>query len=115
MPRDPALELAFRDGLGPLPEVLTERPMFGGLCFMLGGNMIGAARQGRAMYRVGAVAEPQALALAGTEPMTHGGRAKPGYVWLSGPALSDPAIRRALARMAVDFTRTLPEKDHAGC
>ena len=111
MPRDPQLEADFRADLGALPGVLSDRPMFGGLCFMLNGNMLGAARQGRAMYRTGPAAEAEALTIPGTEPMVQAsGRRMPGYVWLSGPGLADPTTRRRLAAMAIDFTRNLPPK-----
>ena len=65
MTRDPGLEEVMRDDLGELPG-LSEKPMFGGLCFLAHGNMICAARQGRAMYRVGKSRNDDALALLGT-------------------------------------------------
>ncbi|MEH6788334.1 hypothetical protein [Paracoccus sp. (in: a-proteobacteria)] len=38
-------------------------------------------------------------------------REMPGYVWLSGPPLSDDTIRIRLARMALSHVMTLPPKD----
>lgn len=110
MVRDPGLEQAMRDDLGDLPG-LSEKPMFGGLCFMSHGNMICAAREGRAMYRVGKPRYSDALALPGAAPMIHGGHEKPGYVWLSGPQLSDDATRARLTGWALDRVRALPSKE----
>ena len=52
-----------------------------------------------------------ALALPGTSPMTHGGRAKPGYVWLHDDQLSDDATRARLTGWALDCVRDLPPKE----
>lgn len=110
MVRDPGLEQAMRDDLGDLPG-LSEKPMFGGLCFLSHGNMICAARQGRAMYRVGKPRYDDALTVPGTTPMTHGGREKPGYVWLHDPQLSDDATRARLTGWALDCVAALPPKE----
>lgn len=110
MVRDPGLEQAMRDDLGDMPG-LSEKPMFGGLCFLSHGNMICAARAGRAMYRVGRPRYPDALALPGTAPMIHGGREKPGYVWLHDPHLSDDATRARLTGWALACVAALPPKE----
>lgn len=110
MTRDPALESRMLDDLGH-PAGISSRAMFGGLCYLLNGHMLCAARQGRAMYRVGRAAEARALTLPGTRPMVQGGRAAPGYVWLSGDPLADDSLRQSLARMSLDFVSHLPAKD----
>ncbi|MBU3028554.1 TfoX/Sxy family protein [Paracoccus marinaquae] len=110
MTRDPGLEAQLAEDFGH-PGSLSGRAMFGGWCFLLNGNMLGAARAGRAMFRVGRAAEADALTLPGTQPMSQGGRARPGFLWLSGPLLSDDGIRRRLAAMALAHVSTLPPKD----
>lgn len=110
MTRDPGLEAQLLDDLDH-PDNLTGKAMFGGWCFLLNGNMLGAAREGRAMFRVGKQDEALALSLPGTEPMRQGNRMTPGYVWLSGPSLADDAIRQRLAQMALGHVQTLPPKD----
>lgn len=110
MTRDPGLEEQLLDDLGQ-PEGITSRAMFGGLCYMLNGHMLAAAREGRAMYRVGPDADARALILPGTERMTQTNRSMPGYIWLSDPGLSDDAIRSQLAQMALAHVKTLPPKD----
>ena len=102
--------MAMRDALGDLSG-LSEMPMFGGLCFLAHGNMICAARQGRGIYRVGKSRIDDALAMPGTAPMIHGGRAKPGYVWLHAPQLFDDATRARLTGRALDRVADLPPKE----
>lgn len=110
MVRDPGLEIQLLDDLDH-PEGVESRPMFGGLCYMLNGHMLCAAREGRAMFRVGKDTEPDALSLPGTERMSQSGRDKSGFVWLSDPPLADDTIRRDLARMALAHVSTFPPKD----
>jgi hypothetical protein len=110
MTRGPGQEQAMRDALGDLPG-LSDMQMFGGLCFLAHGNMICAARQGRGMYRVGKSRNDDALAMPGTAPMIHGGRAKPGYVWLHAPQLFDDATRARLTGRALDCVADLPPKE----
>lgn len=110
MTRDPGLESQLLDDLDH-PENIEGRPMFGGLCYMLNGHMLCAAREGRLMFRVGKQAEPEALRLPGTERMSQSGRDKPGFVWLSGPSLSDDTIRKGLAQMALAHVSTFSPKD----
>lgn len=90
---------------------LAGKAMFGGWCFLLNGNMLGAAREGRAMYRVGPDAQSRALAHPNTELMQQAGRPMWGYVWLKDEGLADDETRGALARMAMQHVTTLPSKD----
>lgn len=113
MVRDPVREAQLRADLGEVD--VTERPMFGGLALFLNDHMLAAARNGRMMFRVGSEGEADALAHPGTERMTQttatGGRhTMPGYVWLTGPALEDDALRRDLARAALTHVAALPPK-----
>lgn len=110
MVRDPGLEQQLLEDLGAI-DGLTSRPMFGGLCYFLNGHMLCAARQDRAMYRVGRENDPRVCDIDGISPMMHGGHAKAGFVWLSGPALSDDALRQRLTDMAVKFVRNQPRKE----
>ena len=48
---DPGLAQLLRDDLAAQP--FTEKKMFGGLCFLQGGNMICGLHKGGTMYRVG--------------------------------------------------------------
>ena len=110
MVRDLGFEQQLLEDLGAI-DGLRSRPMFGGLCCFLNGHMLCAARQDRAMYRVRRENDPLVRDIDGISPMTHGGDAKPGFVWLSGQALSDDALRQMLTDMTVEFVRNQPRKE----
>lgn len=114
MVRDPELEEMLHEDLAALevePSRLTEKPMFGGLCFLLDGHMLCACREDRAMYRVGRAHEAQALALADTRRMVHNRREYPGWAWLTGESLSNDKTRARLTAWALDTVRALPPKE----
>ncbi|MDO5630701.1 MAG: hypothetical protein Q4G22_02565 [Paracoccus sp. (in: a-proteobacteria)] len=92
--------------------------MTDGYAFLRHGQMIGAARDGRAMCCAGCAVQPAVLDLPGTEPTVQNcDRAMPGDVWLSRSSLPDPVIRRRLVAMAPDHAATLPpkSKEPEGC
>lgn len=91
-------------------EGITEKKMFGGLCFLLNGNMVCGVHAGGAMFRVGKGAEAEARALPGVGPMTFTGRPMGGMVGASDDALADDAIRDRLTALAVSFAKSLPPK-----
>src|SRR5262245_33406466 len=62
---------------------VSEVKMFGGLGFMLNGNMIAATSDRGLLLRVGESGESQALA-RGAEPMVMAGRRMKGYVRVTG-------------------------------
>ena len=109
MAYDPDLAELMRDDLGPLPG-LSEKKMFGGLAFLLFGNMLCGVHAKGAMYRVGKAREAEALALAGVTPMAFTGRPMGGMVDADDGAMADAATRRHLTRLAVGFVDTLPPK-----
>ena len=114
MPYDPALADLMRADLSAgraTHPALVEKPMFGGLCFMAGGHMVACISTRGALYRPGAAAEAQALALPDVTPMVHGGRRMTGYVWLDLAAFrTDPARRRLLGDLALAHVAGLPPK-----
>ncbi|ARC37171.1 hypothetical protein A6J80_12990 [Paracoccus yeei] len=107
---DARLEGAMRRDLGALPG-LTERPMFGGLCFLLNRHMLCAIRQEGAMVRVGPARQAQVLAMTDPAPMIHQGRPSAGWVWLAGGSLSDDKTRARLTARAPETVRALPPKE----
>ena len=109
MPYDETLAAALRTALDGQGRV-SERKMFGGLCFMLDGNMVCGTYRDRGMYRVGKANADAALALPHTRPMAMTGRPMPGLIEADGEAILDPALRARLLGLALDFVRTLPPK-----
>jgi hypothetical protein len=104
---DPELAVAIRSALARLKGV-TEVRMFGGIGFMLNGNLlVGASKRGL-LLRVGKDAQSRALAMSGTRPMEMRGRTMEGYVYVDPPVA--PGAVRGWVEMATAFVRTLPPK-----
>jgi hypothetical protein len=109
MPYDETLAETLRTALAGRPGV-SERKMFGGLCFLLDGNMLCGTYRDGGMYRVGKGNEAAALALPHVRPMTMGGRTMPGLVDAGREAIADPDLRGRLLGLALDFVGELPPK-----
>ena len=93
------------------PGAVSEKKMFGGLCFLLEGNMIGGVSgKGGALMRVGKGAEAEACALPGVTPMVHGGRRMGGFVAVSAEAWGDDGLRERLVGWGVAHAASLPPK-----
>lgn len=61
---------------------VTEKPMFGGTCFLLNGHMLCGTGSGSFLFRVGKEAHERALKRAGARAMVHNGRRLEGYLWV---------------------------------
>ncbi|MEY8830836.1 TfoX/Sxy family protein [Sedimentitalea sp. XS_ASV28] len=94
-------------GIGP---GLSEKKMFGGICFLLHGNMIGAIGKDGALYRPGKPNEAEVLELPGVTPMVMGGRRMGGFVRLGAEAFADDTTRRRLTEISLGFVASLPPK-----
>ena len=93
------------NGTGAIREVR----MFGGIGFMLNGNLVAAASRRGLLVRVGKERQTEALAQNGARPMVMRGRAMEGYIYVDPPALNKRSIPNWL-RMAVAYVQTLPPK-----
>lgn len=89
---------------------LSEKKMFGGLCFLKDGNMICGVHQGGGMARVGKQAEAEALKIEGISALSFTGRKMGGMVDVSEDVLADDTRRRQIVMMALDYARSLPPK-----
>ncbi len=95
-------------GAGALREV----KMFGGIGFMLNGNLVAAASPRGLLLRVGKEGDATALAWPGTRPMVMRGRKMAGYVRLDADGLSATTLRSRVA-VAVRHVQSLPAKPWA--
>lgn len=96
--------------MGTEPGV-TEKKMFGGLAFLIGGNMaISASGRGGALVRVDP-AESAALVETTTATMAvMGGREMPGWLRVGSDDLeADDQLTEWVSR-AIRYTRLLPSK-----
>jgi TfoX/Sxy family transcriptional regulator of competence genes len=88
---------------------VREVKMFGGIGFMLDGNLVAAASRRGLLLRVGKDRQGDALARPGARPMEMRGRTMEGYVYVDPAVLDDRALR-AWLRLALAFVQTLPPK-----
>ncbi|MGI9519557.1 MAG: TfoX/Sxy family protein [Pirellulaceae bacterium] len=99
----------LRDALSGVKGI-TEKQMFGGLCFLLNGNMICGVHKGGGMARVGKEHEAAALRLRGIDPLSFTGRPMGGMVDLGPAAIRNTGTRSAILELALDFVGNLPAK-----
>jgi len=100
-----AIVRAALAGAGDIREVR----MFGGIGFMLNGNLVAAASPRGLLLRVGKDRQADALAKSNSRLMVMRGRTMEGYVYVDPPALNRPAVQILLA-LAVAYVQTLPPK-----
>ena len=89
---------------------ITEKRMFGGLCFLLNGNMVSGTMKSSALFRVGKPNAAAALAIPGAYSMVQRGQPMAGFVELPTEDCADDARRTTLSAMALGFVRNLPAK-----
>jgi TfoX/Sxy family transcriptional regulator of competence genes len=90
---------------------LTEQKMFGGLAFLIGGNMaVAASGQGGVLVRVDPVESDALVATTSARPMEMRGRQMQGWLRVDP---EDLRTRRSLARwveLGTTYARSLPAK-----
>lgn len=91
-------------------EEVTDRQMFGGLAFMVAGNMCCGVTGENLMLRLGVDGATEALSDPTARPMDFTGRPMKGFVYVSPAGTSSDADLRRLVDMALAFVETLPPK-----
>ena len=91
-------------------ENLSERKMFGGIAFMVDGNMaVGVSRE-ELMVRIGKDAHEEAVARPGARTFDLSAKPMQGWVLVAAEGLSTDAALAAWIDQGVAFARTLPPK-----
>lgn len=108
MANDQELAASVRAALGGTGAI-REVKMFGGIGFMLNGNLLAAASGRGLLLRVGKDRQAEALGYSSARPMVMRGRTMEGYVYIDPPGLNKQAVENAL-RLAVAYVQTLPRK-----
>ena len=109
MARDPGLEDLIRADL-PHDLALTEKAMFGGMAWLIDGNLLVGARGDGMLVRLGKGNDAWALALPDVGPMMMGDRAMNGWVRAGPGTYGDDGLRARLIEAAVMFVKRLPPK-----
>jgi hypothetical protein len=109
MAYDEDLATRIRALVGSGPEV-REQPMFGGLAFLVGGNMaVAASGQGGVLVHVDKEEGERLIETTAAEPMVMRGRAMGGWLRVDGAALDGDGLEEWVAR-GVAHARSLPPK-----
>ena len=96
--------LADQDGI-------TEKRMFGGLAFLLNGNMaVSASRRGGLLVRIDPADAEAALARPHVAPMEMGGRSMAGWITVAPEGLKAKRQLAGWVKRGVNFAATLPPK-----
>jgi TfoX/Sxy family transcriptional regulator of competence genes len=93
-------------------EDVEEKKMFGGLAFLIGGNMsVAASGQGGLMVRVDPSVTDELLAEPGAKEFEMGGRGPmKGWLRVSPDVLSDEETLATWVTRGVTYARSLPAK-----
>ncbi|MCK6505755.1 TfoX/Sxy family protein [Myxococcota bacterium] len=111
MPYDPQLADRVRALLAGTPG-LSERKMFGGVGWMIGGNMaVGVMSDGGLMVRCSPEQAADLVQEDGCTTMVHGGRPMRGWLRVTDTAVVDGAALDRWVRVGRDFARALPPKE----
>jgi hypothetical protein len=109
MAYDESLAARVRTVLPDRPD-LSEKKMFGGLCFLLGGNMCCGITGDQLMLRIGAEAYESALSRPHAREMDFTGRAMKGMVYVDADGISTEEDLADWVGIAVGFAGSLPPK-----
>ena len=114
---DAETEMAYDEGLAQRVREalsdrrgLSEKKMFGGLCFLVNGNMACGIVRDELMVRIGPAAYDHALAEPEAREMDFTGRAPKGFVYVESDALQDDVVLEKWAERGASFAETLPGK-----
>ena len=109
MSYDEKLVGRIREVVFDLPG-LTERKMFGGLCFSVDGYMACGVQKKDLVVRVGPENREQALSRKHTRPMDFTGKPMTGYIYVSEAGYKRRADLERWVTQGVEFVKTLPPK-----
>jgi TfoX/Sxy family transcriptional regulator of competence genes len=107
---DEVLAQRVRDLLDGQPDV-TERRMFGGIGFMVGGNMCCGVIREELIVRLDPDRAEELLASeSGARPFDFTGRPMRGWLYIAPASVAEDADLREWVGRAEDFASSLPAK-----
>ncbi len=93
------------------PEYATEKRMFGGVTFLVNGNMLCCVSTQGLMARVRKDAEPEALARPFARPCLGTGRPMAGFIMVEHQGLADDTSLANWVSLARAYVESLPPKE----
>ena len=110
MAYDELLASRIRSSLGPLPS-LEEKKMFGGVGFLLHGNMACGVHKNNLIVRVGPARYDQALTNPHTRPFDMTGRPMAGWIMVESQGCGTEGDLKEWIEQGIEFVRSLPAKE----
>ena len=90
---------------------LTEKKMFGGLAFLIGGNMaVAASGQGGLLVRVDPAESEALVARSAARPLEMRGRVMDGWLRVASEHVDAPEELATWVERGTSFARSLPAK-----
>ena len=109
MPYDEGLAERIREALEDRSDV-SEKKMFGGLAFLVHGNMCVGVVGDELMVRVGPAAYAEAIRRPHARPMDFTGRPMRGFVYIGCAGIESDTDLRRWVTQGVNFACALPAK-----
>jgi TfoX/Sxy family transcriptional regulator of competence genes len=88
----------------------TDKRMFGGTCFLIGGNMLIGTLKDGLIVRVGKEAHAAALKRPGARTFDMTGRPMEGFIKVGGESVAGDTALQGWSDLALAFVGTLPAK-----
>jgi TfoX/Sxy family transcriptional regulator of competence genes len=109
MPYDELLAVRMRAALGPQPG-LVEKKMFGGVGFLVNGNMACGVHKDELIVRVGLQNYTAALARPHAHPFDMTGRPMAGWIMVRPAGCATETALKDWLEQGMTFAHSLPEK-----
>jgi len=109
-PKDEILAQRIRPLLAGL-DGFVEKAMFGGIGFMVQGNMACGVHKGELIVRVGPDRDADSLARPHVRPFDMPGRPMQGWVMIAEPGFAQDLDLEQWVRWGVDYALSLPPKE----
>jgi TfoX/Sxy family transcriptional regulator of competence genes len=106
---DEALAARVREALAENAEI-SERQMFGGIAFLLSGNMAVGVSKEDLMVRIDPDDQEEALAHPGVRPFDMTGRPMKGWILVAPEATEEESELAQWITRGLDFAGSLPPK-----
>jgi TfoX/Sxy family transcriptional regulator of competence genes len=107
---DEELADRIREQMSTAPDV-TEQKMFGGLAFLIGGNMaVAASGQGGLLVRVDSAQSDMLVATTNARLMEMGGRSMRGWLRVDSAEVRTERQLATWVQRGTTFARSLPPK-----
>ena len=89
---------------------VVEKKMFGGVAFLINGNMSVGIHKGELIVRIPPEETDEALKKPGARLFDITGRPMKGWILVGGKGIKDATARGAWVKRGVDYASSLPKK-----